>query len=303
MLPPQVDAYIKAEKKYALTPVFPDADVERTSVARLTSRLDAYLARLDTDKTRCARLRDTIERYQFGMGLSVGASKFTSKVDETIGEAGSEANLLFLRTVLLECWRKIKSEKLTLREEAYVPGLAKRKLAVLGTATQQRAEGESRELCSAEDLRAAAAARQTFPARRRIRDSTLPQITTALIGERVKVCYDIEYDDGNGESYEGLFWFHGEIVKLGGREHGGGQKGTIIIQFDDGSRDSLLANRPTLWEVEEAGAWCFERKRDDGDDDDDDDDAGEDESESGDGDHESGEEEEEAEEDNEMDAE
>ena len=53
-----------------------------------------------------------------------------------------------------------------------------------------------------------------------------------------------------------------------------GQKGTIIIQFDDGSKDSLLANRPTLWEVEEAGAWCFERTRDD----DDDDDADEDES-------------------------
>ena len=94
------------------------------------------------------------------------------------------------------------------------------------------------------------------------------------------MCYEIEYDDGEGESYEGLFWFHGEVVGLGGREHGGGQKGTIIIDFDDGSRDSLLANRPTLWEVEEAGAWCFERTTDaDGDDD-----AREDESESDDGD-------------------
>ena len=86
--------------------------------------------------------------------------------------------------------------------------------------------------------------------------------------QRVEVCYDIDYDDGNGETYSGLFWFHGTIVKLGGREHGGGQKGTIIIQFDDGSKDSLLANRPTLWEVEEAGAWCFERDNDDDDDDD-----------------------------------
>ena len=69
----------------------------------------------------------------------------------------------------------------------------------------------------------------------------------ALIGERVEVCFDIEYDDGNGETYNGLFWFGGEIIKLGGREHGGGQKGTIVIKFDDGTTDSLLANRPTLW--------------------------------------------------------
>ena len=129
-------------------------------------------------------------------------------------------------------------------------------------------------------MRAAAARRQTLPSRRRIRESSLPPLTTALIGERVEVCYDIEYDDGNGDTYEGLFWFHGEIIKLGGREHGGGQKGTIILKFDDGSQDSLLANRPTLWEVEEAGAWCFERQSADDDDDDD----GEDESESGDGD-------------------
>ena len=46
----------------------------------------------------------------------------------------------------------------------------------------------------------------------------------------------------------------------------GGQKGTIVIKFDDGTTDSLLANRPTLWEVEQAGAWCFERPNDDDDD-------------------------------------
>ena len=215
------------------------------------------------------------------MGLPVGPPKsYASEVDATIGKAGTNANMLFLRTVLLECWGKIKSEKLTLREEAYVPALHKRKRVTLGVATKQRADGESRELRSAEDLRAAAARRQTLPSRRRIRESSLPPLTTALIGERVEVCYDIEYDDGNGDTYEGLFWFHGEIIKLGGREHGGGQKGTIIIKFDDGSQDSLLANRPTLWEVEEAGAWCFERQSADDDDDDD----GEDESESGDGD-------------------
>ena len=119
--PPQEDAYIKAEKKFAQNPVIPDADVERTSVPRLTSRLDAYLARLDTDKKRCSRLRETIERYQFGMGLPVGPPKsYASEVDATIGKAGTNANMLFLRTVLLECWGKIKSEKLTLREEAYV---------------------------------------------------------------------------------------------------------------------------------------------------------------------------------------
>ena len=91
-------------------------------------------------------------------------------------------------------------------------------------------------------------------------------LTTALIGERVEVCFGTEYDDGNGETYNGLFWFGGEIIKLGGREHGGGQKGTIVIKFDDGTTDSLLANRPTLWEVEQAGAWCFERPNDDDDD-------------------------------------
>ena len=45
-------------------------------------------------------------------------------------------------------------------------------------------------------------------------------LTTALIGERVEVCFGTEYDDGNGETYNGLFWFGGEIIKLGGREHG-----------------------------------------------------------------------------------
>ena len=198
----QVDAYVKAEKKFALAPIFPDAEVERTSVLRLTSRLDAYLARLDGDKPRCARLRATLERYQFGMGLPVGPPKsYASGVDEAIGAAGTATNVAYLRTALVGSWRKIKSEKLALREEAYVPGAFKRKLAKLGTATKQREEGESRELRSAEELRAAAAARQPLPSRRRICDSTLPQLTTALIGERVEVCYEIEYDDGEGESY------------------------------------------------------------------------------------------------------
>ena len=260
-----VDEYVKAGKKFNFSPVIEDAEVSRMSVPRLTSRLDAYLARINSAQATRV-LRGTIERYQFGMGLPVGPTKYTSGVDATIGAAGSDANVQFLRATLIECWREIKDKKLTLREEAYVPAMHKRKLAVLGTATQQRADGESRELLSAEDLRAAAAARQTHPSHRRAAASSLPPLTTALIGERVEVCFDIEYDDGNGETYNGLFWFGGEIIKLGGREHGGGQKGTIVIKFDDGTTESLLANRPTLWEVEQAGAWCFERPNDDDDD-------------------------------------
>ena len=114
----QVDAYIKAETKYNLTPVFSDAEVERMSTSRLTMRLDAFLAQLANDKKRCAVLRDTIERYQFGMGFSLSISKYTSTVDATIGAAGTATNVSFLRRVLLDAWGKIKSEKLTLREEA-----------------------------------------------------------------------------------------------------------------------------------------------------------------------------------------
>ena len=62
------------------------------------------------------------------------------------------------------------------------------------------------------------------------------------------MCFGTERYDGNGETYNGLFWFGGEIIKLGGREHGGVQKITVI-KFDDGTTDSLLANRPTgpMW--------------------------------------------------------
>ena len=58
----QEDEYVKAEKKFNVTPVFTDAEVERTSVVRLTTRLDGYLATLQDDTKRSARLRDTRER-------------------------------------------------------------------------------------------------------------------------------------------------------------------------------------------------------------------------------------------------
>ena len=242
---------------FAQTPVFTDDDVSRSSVARLTKRLGAYLARIDTDGKRARALRSTLERYQFGMGLPVGPTAYTGKV---AGAAGSEANVAYLRGALIEAWRTVALESLSFSEEAYVPALHKRKLVTVGTATQQRTEAEHREVRSADELRAAAeaaAARRPLPSRRRARESTLPKLSKELVGERVDVCFDIEYTDADGEEYEGLFWYRGTILRLGGREHGGGAKGTIIIEYDDGNIGSLLANRPTLWEVEEAGSWCI----------------------------------------------
>ena len=264
----QVAEYVKAEKKFKQPSVIPDGDVGRTSLARLTSRLDAYLAKLDGDRKRTRALRDTLERLQFGMGLPVGPKAYTGKV---AGAAGTAENVAYLREALIEAWRKIKEDDLAFRQEAYVPALHKRKLVMVGTATKQRSNGERRELRSAEQLRKTATERlASAAARRRVRPpSTLPPLTTDLIGQKVEVCYDIDYDDGEGDKYSGLLWYHGEIIRLGGREHGGGQKGTIIIRFRDGTIDSLLANRETLWEVEEAVAWCFERGDDDNDDDDD----------------------------------
>ena len=102
-------AYVAAHEKHALTPVVDDTTVRRTTLPRLTSQLDAYLPACASDNARSRALQETLQRLVDGMGLSqLKPKSYTSGVDDTIGKAGSPANVAFLRGALLAAWKEIK---------------------------------------------------------------------------------------------------------------------------------------------------------------------------------------------------
>ena len=283
----QVKSYVEARKAITVPPILDDATVSgRTGLAALERRLDAYLETCPTLAATTRALKGTIKRYAVGMGHAVLAPKsYTSTVDPSIGKEGTDENLSFLRDTLVDCWRTIKTVKLTLSSEPCIPEFHARTLPTLGTPTLQRVRAESEPLATADELRAAADAFESAPSTRQRRDSAgsarscdPPPINAALIEQRVLVAWNMTYAVRGGGKYTDLFWCPGKITDVSDENtriagHGVVGMGWIWVEYDDGSKGWIIASRRGFFGASRAGAWMFEPDDDDDDDEEDGDDA------------------------------
>ena len=188
--------------------------------ARLTAQLDGYLATCASDNARARALKETLQRLVDGMGLSqLKPRSYTSAVDDTVGAAGSPANIAFLRGALLAAFKEIKESKLELPSEPYVPEMHTRELYTLGEPTLQRVEVEGMQTCSADELTAEAAKyreqrRAARPAGSKSRRRDMPEINDDLKGRRVDVAWNMTYKLKGGGEVTKFFWCPGTIAEV-----------------------------------------------------------------------------------------
>ena len=278
-----VKLYVAAQEKHALTPVVDDATVRRTTLPRLTAQLDGYLATCASDNARARALKETLQRLVDGMGLSqLKPRSYTSAVDDTVGAAGSPANIAFLRGALLAAFKEIKESTLELPSEPYVPEMHTRELYTLGEPTLQRVEVEGMQTCSGDELAAEAAKyreqrRAACPAGSKSRRRDMPEINDKLKGRRIDVAWNLTYKLKGGGEVTKVFWCPGTIAAVSTVETTGEDgktlgTGWIFVKYDDKSSGWLLATRPTFWNATKAGAWRWWKKGDEDESDDESDD-------------------------------
>ena len=145
MLENQIKCYCKAQDALDVAPLVDDATLGgRASLAQLTARVDAALASKATPGAHTL-LKAQIQRYVLGMGFRELAPKYYSSevVDSTIGAAGSDVNIAFLRETLINIYAEVKAKRVTLVTEPAVPELHRRVLPTFGGRTMQRARIES----------------------------------------------------------------------------------------------------------------------------------------------------------------
>ena len=245
--------------------------MRRTTLPRLTSQLDAYLAACASDNARSRALQETLQRLVDGMGLSqLKPKSYTSGVDDTIGKAGSPSNVAFLRGALLAAWKEIKESNLELLSEPCVPEMHTRELFTLGEPTLQRAEVESMQTCSADELAAEAVKyreqrRAACPAGSKSRRRDMPEINDKPKGRRIDVAWNLTYKLKSGAKVTNVFWCPGTIAAVSTVETTGEDgktlgTGWIFVKYDDKSSGWLLATRPTFWNATKAGAWRWWKK-------------------------------------------
>ena len=288
LLDKQVQAFCKAMEKIDVAPIVgDDVIMGRTTLASHKRQLAAHLGQIDSVPKRTRVLKENLERLVDGMGhseLKVGWA-YSSK-DRT-----PEQNVTFLTQKLEESWELIKEKKLPLSSDPICPALYTRKLPTHGEPTLQRAAFDTEQPRTAAELRAEAeamvaeraqGARSSSGRRSRLcRDP--PEITAALIGERVGVLYRLSYDviepGGRKAEQTGRFWCPGEITAISSsswRSSDGKCKGEgfIFVRFDDGEEDYNHASRPSFFGANKLGSWRLEET--DAAEDDDDDDGGDD---------------------------
>ena len=199
LLDKQVKTFCKAMEKIDVAPIVgDDVIMGRTTLASHKRQLAAHLGQIDSVPKRTRVLKENLERLVDGMGhseLKVGWA-YSSK-DRT-----PEQNVTFLMQKLEESWELIKEKKLPLSSDPICPALYTRKLPTHGEPTLQRAAFDTEQPRTAAELRAEAeamvaeraqGARSSSGRRSRLcRDP--PEITAALIGERVDVLYRLSYD-------------------------------------------------------------------------------------------------------------
>ena len=207
---------------------------------------------------RAKKLKENIERYCVGMGMEgLKPKSYSSAQDETIGKLGSAENVASLTRQLKGIYDVIKSERRELSTEAVVPGARRRRLPVVGTATTQRLDLESRRLASDEELERRAEERCS--SKKREQPPTLrlqlPTIDDTLVGTRVEVLWELA-------GQPGAYWMPGVIEKTSTANSKDGRRilglGWIFVNYDDGFAGWLKADRPTFFNGTKPGSWRFE---------------------------------------------
>jgi hypothetical protein len=186
-----------------------------------------------------------------------------------------------LRGALLAAWKEIKESNLELLSEPCVPEMHTRELYTLGEPTLQRAEVESMQTCSADELAAEAVKyreqrRAACPAGSKSRRRDMPEINDELKWRRIDVAWNLTYKLKSGAKVTNVFWCPGTIAAVSTVETTGEDgktlgTGWIFVKYDDKSSGWLLATRPTFWNATKAGAWRWWKGDEDESDDDSDD--------------------------------
>ena len=151
-------------------------------------------------------------------------------------------------------------------------------VAAIETAAQWAAlkEGLKRKVKEKRDKNATAKRRATMLAKIHERGCTATRCVRPLVGRRVHVMYEATYEKRGGGQVTCNRWFPGEIKQVSTSGTREGRKklglGWIYVAHDDGTKNWLLATRPTFYNAEKPGAWRFEPADDDDDGDDDEDD-------------------------------
>jgi hypothetical protein len=259
-----------------------DDEVASTAgVDPLIMSLDCELRKVSAPQG-CKALVAMLKRY-VAMGHEALKTGWwaSGREGSTEGKSGSTANAAYLKGMLVEAWKKIKSEGIVLDGQPALPTLY-RKLAELGGKTQQRLSDEATADRSAVELRAHAvvlddARRAARPARARAgRSATgvarvpsagasgMPDITVAgVVDRRIDVCLNVWYTrrDGGAEEMR-ISWCPGTIIRIQKATYAGKKLKTpvlLVIAYDDGTLGTLLP-RSTYWNAVKPGAWrwCVE---------------------------------------------
>ena len=99
-----VRSYIKARNSFGTAPIVSDDDLGgRASVKSLESKVTGNLAQQKSGNTRAKVLKENIQRYVNGMGLTQFDPGFYTASDPSSekGESGSEKNVAWLKKTLI----------------------------------------------------------------------------------------------------------------------------------------------------------------------------------------------------------
>ena len=275
-----VRMYLKAKKAFDAAPIVSDADiVGRTLIRTLEARLVANLTAQRSDNVRARVLKENIERFVNGMGLSQFDPKFYSSSDPSSekGDAGSEKNVIFLKATLVGIYDSIKKEKIELPTSVVVPEMQTRSLPTIGEPTLQRVKLQKGEKVDVQELDRLAAERVVAPRARcdtSARPTKMPELNNELVGKRIEAAWDLTYNLAGGRQATGLFWCPGVIEALSDETTRVDNKkvgmGWIFIVYDDGDKGWSLASDRWRWDSSKAGCFRFEGTDDDDDDEEDD---------------------------------
>ena len=231
----------------------------------------------------CKAMIEMLKRY-VAMGNEELKTGYwaSGREGSTEGKSGSTANVAYLKSMLVEAWKMIKSEEIVLDGQPALPTLY-RKLAVLDGKTHQRLSDEATVDRSAVELRAHAvvlsdARRAARPACARAGRSAatgvagvssagasgMPDITVAgVVDRRIDVCLNVWYTRRDGGADEmRISWCPGTIIRIQKATYAGKKLKTpvlLVIAYDDGSLGTLQP-RSTYWNAVKPGAWrwCVE---------------------------------------------
>ena len=166
----------------------------------------------------------------------------------------------------LECiYSAILRERIELPDEAAVPMLKRRKLPAIGTLTLQRGELDSREMRTANEIKAAAAALAAAPraargprAARAAPDRPTAPPIDSLVGKDVRFVFEMEYRETGKKKVKGLFECPGHIERVSDASTTVGRKklgvGFAYITWSDSTASWQLL-RPGYYGHHRAAGW------------------------------------------------